>query len=220
MRQIEKLQTESGDKPLKDVVITDCGELSGDEAIASATKQPDSTGDMYEDFPEDSTEKLDATTILKIATDCKDFGNKAFKAADFAVALCKYEKGLRYLDDDPDLDNESEATKQSLNRLRFSLNNNAALLSIKQELWADGIRHATSALVVAGISDTDRAKALYRRGLALVRAKDEERALKDLEEAHRIEPSDALVANEMRSLKAKTAAKEAQEKAAYKKFFS
>lgn len=220
VRQVENLPTQSGDKPVKEAVIADCGELTGDAALAADMKQPDAMGDPYEDFPEDCGEELDAQKILKIATACKDFGNKAFKAGDISLGLDKYEKGLRYLNEDPDLDNEPPATKQSLDALRFSLNNNAALLSNKLEAWDDAVRHATSALAVSGTSDADRAKAYFRRGFAHVRAKDEESAVKDLDEAHRLAPNDGVVVNELSAVKAKAAARAAKEKAAYKKFFT
>ncbi|PHH86087.1 hypothetical protein CDD83_10771 [Cordyceps sp. RAO-2017] len=220
VRQIENLNTQSGDKPHKDAVIADCGQLTGDAALAADVKQPDAMGDPYEDFPEDCHDGLDAKKIVKIATECKEFGNKAFKAGDMNIGLDKYQKGLRYLNEEPDLEDEAAETKQSLDALRFSLNNNAALLSVKQEAWDEAIRYATSALAVAGTSDADRAKAYYRRGFANVRAKDEETALKDLEEAHRLAPNDGVVAQELGSVKAKAAARAAKEKAAYKKFFT
>lgn len=220
VRQIENLKTESGDKPIKEALIANCGQLTGDEALQANVTQPDAMGDPHEDYPEDCKGELDAQTILKIASDCKDYGNKAFKAGNLVVGVEKYEKGLRYLNEDPDLDNEPASTKQSLDALRFSLNNNSALLSVKLEAWDDAIRHATSALNVPGASDADRAKAFYRRGVANVRAKDEEAALKDLEEASKLAPNDAMVTKELASVKAKATARAAKEKAAFKKFFS
>ncbi|PNY28406.1 Peptidyl-prolyl cis-trans isomerase D [Tolypocladium capitatum] len=220
VRQIENLQTQSGDKPAKDAVIADCGELTGDAALAADVKQPDAMGDPYEDFPEDCNEPLDAEMVLKIATVCKDFGNKAFKAGKLGVGLEKYEKGLRYLNEEPDLNDEPPATKQSLDALRFSLNNNSALLSNKLESWDEATRFATSAIAVVGTSDADRAKAYFRRGYASVRAKDEDGALRDLEEAHRLAPNDGVVTNELNLVKKKAVARAAKEKAAYKKFFS
>ena len=219
VRQIENLRTESGDRPTSPVVITDCGELTGDEALKANEKTPDATGDPHEDYPEDYGTDLDAKTVLKIATDCKDFGNKAFKAGDLAVAVGKYEKGLRYLNEEPELDKEPETTGQALTALRFSLNNNAALLNIKLEAWEDAIRHATNALDVKGTADADRAKAFYRRGVGYVRSKDEESALGDLEAAHKLAPNDSAVANELRAVQTKVAAKSAKAKAAFKKFF-
>ncbi|PHH64229.1 hypothetical protein CDD81_4843 [Ophiocordyceps australis] len=218
VRLIENLKTQSGDKPAKEAVIVDCGELTGDAALAADVKQPDAMGDPYEDFPEDCNGTLDAPKIVKIAQECKEFGNKAFKAGDIALGLEKYEKGLRYLDEDVQLD-EAGGDKEALDSLRFSLNNNAALLSLKQEAWEETIRYSTAALRVESPA-ADRAKAFYRRGMAHMRLKDEESAIKDLEEAIRLAPNDGLVINELASVKAKAKARAAKEKAAYKKFFA
>ncbi|KAI9163028.1 cyclophilin type peptidyl-prolyl cis-trans isomerase/CLD [Paramyrothecium foliicola] len=220
VRQIENVATQSGDKPVKDAVIEDCGELTGDAALTADVKQPDAMGDPYEDFPEDCTEELDAKKILKIATESKEYGNKAFKAGNLTVGLEKYQKGLRYLNEEPDLEKESDETKKELGALRFSLNNNSALLSLKLEAWEDAVRSATAALEAPSISDSDRAKALYRRGFASVRLKDEESAVKDLTEAQTLAPNDSKIASELNGVKSKAAARAAKEKAAYKKFFS
>ncbi|CAM1501003.1 Fc.00g101650.m01.CDS01 [Cosmosporella sp. VM-42] len=221
VRQIENLTTQSGDKPAKEALIKDCGQLTGDAALAADVKQPDSMGDPYEDFPEDCEgDALDAQKILTIATACKDYGNKAFKAGNYSLGLDKYQKGLRYINEDPDLEKEPPTTKASLDALRFSLNNNSALLNIKLEAWEDAVRAATAALDVNGIKDEDRAKPLYRRGFAHVRLKDEEAALRDLEEAHKLAPKDSAIITELNTVKSKAAARAAKEKAAYKKFFT
>ncbi|KAK0660404.1 cyclophilin-like domain-containing protein [Cercophora samala] len=222
VRQLENLTTQA-DKPTKDAVIADCGELSGSEAVAADTKAADAYGDEYEDFPEDQVtgnENLSATQILKIASDCKEFGNKAFKAGDLSVALDKYQKGLRYLNEDPDLDNESDEIKTKLSALRISLNTNAALMNFKLEAWDDTVRSADGALAVAGISGKEKAKALYHRGRAQLRLKDEDAALESLGEAQKADPENAAVAKELTEVKKAAAARRAKEKAAYKKFFS
>ncbi|KAH6842578.1 cyclophilin-like domain-containing protein [Chaetomium sp. MPI-CAGE-AT-0009] len=222
VRQIENLRTQS-DKPIKDAIIADCGELSPSEAISADTKAPDAYGDEYEDFPEDQTtgdEVLSASKILKIATDCKEFGNKAFKGGDISVALDKYQKGLRYLNEDPDLDNEPAETKEKMDALRLSLNSNAALMNLKLGSWDETVRAAESALAVPKISDKDKAKVLYRRGFAQVRLKDEDAALESLEQAKKLAPEDAAINAELSTLKKAAAARLAKEKAAYSKFFS
>jgi peptidyl-prolyl isomerase D len=183
-------------------------------------KAPDALGDPYEDFPEDCTETLDAKTVLKIASACKEYGNKAFKGGDFNLGRDKYQKGLRYLNEDPDLDSEPPETKKEMDGLRFVLNSNSALLNIKLEAWDEAVRSADSALTVAGTKDTDRAKALYRRGFAYVRLKDDESALTDLEQAHTLVPDDKVILAELQAVKKKAAARAAKEKAAYKKFFT
>ncbi|KAK5661695.1 hypothetical protein OQA88_9795 [Cercophora sp. LCS_1] len=220
VRQIENLSTQA-DKPVKDAVIADCGELSGADAVAEA-KTVDAYGDKYEDFPEDEAaeQPLAAPTVLSIASDCKDFGNAAFKAKDLTVALEKYQKGIRYLNEDPELDGQPADTKSKLDALRISLNSNAALMNMKLGAWEDCIRAADNALAVGAISDKDKAKALYRKGYAQVRAKDEDGALKSLEEAKKLAPEDAAITAELATVKKAASARVAKEKAAYKKFFS
>lgn len=222
VRQLENLPTQS-DKPVKDAIIADCGELSESEATTADTKTADAYGDEYEDFPEDEVkgdEVLSVSKILKIASDCKDFGNKAFKAGDLSVALDKYQKGLRYLNEDPSLDGEPADSKDKLEVLRISLNSNAALMSLKLSAWEDTIRSADGALAVASITGKDKAKALYRRGFAQVRLKDEDAALQSLEEARKLAPEDAAINKELAAIKQAVAARLAKEKAAYKKFFT
>ncbi|EJT77057.1 peptidyl-prolyl cis-trans isomerase [Gaeumannomyces tritici R3-111a-1] len=226
VRQIENLSTEAGDKPVKDAVIADCGELPAGAEVSQQAKEADKYGDKYEDFPEDeegadSEKGVTAAHVIQVASDCKEFGNKAFKAGDLAVALEKYQKGLRYLNEEPDLDADGTPAdaKQKMDALRFTLNNNSALMNIKLAAWEDAKAAADSALRVSSASPTDRAKALYRRGLALIKLRDEDGAVRDLEEASKLVPGDAAIANELAAIKKASAARLAKEKAAYKKFF-
>ncbi|KAK8120537.1 peptidyl-prolyl cis-trans isomerase [Apiospora kogelbergensis] len=222
IRQVENLRTEGGDKPTQDAVISDCGQLTGAaaEAVGVDSKAADALGDAYEDFPEDMDEKLDAVKILEIAANCKDYGNKAFKGGDATLALDKYQKGLRYLNEEPDLDGAPADTKSKMDALRFTLNSNSAMMNIKLEAWSDAEHAATTALAVSGISDTEKAKALYRRGVALIKMKDEESAIKSLEEAKKLVPGDAAINKELDAVKKAAADRLKKEKAAYKKFFA
>ncbi|KAI1136168.1 cyclophilin-like domain-containing protein [Hypoxylon sp. FL0543] len=220
VRQIENLRT-NADKPEKDAVIADCGELSAAAATASDAKTADKYGDQYEDFPEDDSEQpLSASRILKIASDCKDFGNAAFKAGDLLTGLEKYQKGLRYLNEDPDLKDDEKDLQPKLNALRFTLNCNSALIHLKLEDWEEAHRTSAAALAVPGISDAELAKGLYRNGVALVHLKDEDPARQALEEALRFAPGDPAIIKELDAVKKQAAARKAKEKAAYKKFFS
>ncbi|KAB8295285.1 hypothetical protein EYC80_007192 [Monilinia laxa] len=220
VRKIENMPTQPGDKPTKEVIITDCGELSGEEAESADVKVPDSTGDIYEDFPEDMSTPPTATETIKIVTDLKTYGNSAFKSNQLPLALDKYEKGLRYLNEEPDLTSSPPETSSTLSALRFTLNSNSALLHNKLKNFADAERTASSALAVSGTTDTDRAKALYRRAVAYVGLKNEEDALKDLEEANKLVPGDAAVAKELSAVKKNVAERAKKEKAAYSKFFA
>lgn len=136
------------------------------------------------------------------------------------LGLEKYQKGLRYLNEDPDLKNESEETKKTLSSLRFTLNSNSALLAVKLQQWDDAARFASYALEVPHITDAEKAKALYRRALAQIGQKDEESAIKDLEEANKLVPGDAAVVKELSTVKKKVAERAKKEKAAYSKFFA
>jgi peptidyl-prolyl isomerase D len=219
IRKIENLPTQGSDKPAKDITITNCGKLTGDEAAVADKKSPDSTGDPYEDFPEDQNSTPTASEIVKIATDLKGFGNGAFKAGDLSLGLDKYQKGLRYLNEDPDLTNEPPETKKAINALRFTLNSNSALLSNKLKTYDDALRSASAALDVADISGADKAKALYRKAVAEVGLKDEDAAVADLEAAIKLAPGDPAITKELSQVKKAAADRAKKEKAAYSKFF-
>jgi peptidyl-prolyl isomerase D len=222
VRQIENTPTTGGDKPSKAVVITNCGQLTGDESDGDQSA-PDSTGDTYEDYPEDAKtgdQEFPAAEVLKIAGEVKEFGNKAYKAGNVVLGLEKYQKGLRYLNEDPELKDESEETKKALKALRFTLNSNIALLSNQLKHHEDALRHASYALDVSDVSSVDRAKALYRRAIAEIGLKDEDAALKDLEEANRLVPGDGKVVSELAKVKKVIADRIAKEKKAYSKFFT
>lgn len=206
-------------------MITDCGELSAEDASGSDARIVDSTGDAYEDFPEDADkpaggDAFTATEILKIASDLKGYGNTAFKASNFTLALDKYQKGIRYLDEDPELKDASDETKKELARVCFSLNSNGALMANKLQSWEESQRLASAALRVDGIEGKERAKALFRRALASVQLKDDESALADLTEAKSLTPDDGLVKKEYDVVKKRTTEKQKKEKAAYQKFFT
>lgn len=207
----------------RDIYVThpaDCGQLSGDETGTPSKKVPDSTGDPYEDFPEDHAGENKAPETCKIANELKDYGNKAFKSGDLNLALDKYQKGLRYLNEDPELekDDPPELSKQ-LTAVRFTLHSNSALVQNKLKFYEEAQKSATMALEQEGIPDSDRAKALYRKGMASQGVKDDDQAIKDLEEALKLAPGDAAITKELSAVKKKAAEQSKKEKAAYKKFF-
>jgi peptidyl-prolyl isomerase D len=207
--------------PLLTACWTDCGELSGPDAESAGLRKDDGTGDPYEDFPDDENPDMDGATVLKIGTDLKEFGNKAFKAGDIELALDKYEKGLRYVAEYPaPVEDDPPELFQSIKALKFTLYSNSALLQNKQKAYKEAEESATKALAIEGVTGTDRAKALYRRATAKTALKDEDGALDDLKEAHKEAPNDAAIQKDLDAAKRKLAARKEKEKAAYKKFFS
>ncbi|KAI9735827.1 MAG: peptidyl-prolyl cis-trans isomerase cpr6 [Cirrosporium novae-zelandiae] len=219
VRKIENLKSQN-DKPLQDATIIECGQLTEEEAEVASKKVVDSTGDKYEDYPEDTTLPQEPAEVLKIAQECKEFGNKAFKAGDLALGVEKYQKGIRYLNeisipqDEMDKEMSAETTK-----LRFTLHSNSALLQYKTQNWQAAKHSADMALEVGASGDADKAKALYRRAVAYIGMKNEEDALKDLEEAAKLAPGDPAIEKEKTTVKKKVAEREKKEKAAFKKFF-
>ena len=183
-------------------------------------KEPDSTGDTFEDFPQDQAQEFKGPDVLKIATELKGYGNKAFKANDLTLALAKYQKGLRYLNEYPEaLPEDPPELSKELTQIRFTLHSNSALLQIKLKSYVEAQHSADNALEVGEVSNQDRAKASYRKALALLGLKDDEEAVKTLETAQKLAPGDAAISKELSAAKKKAAEHAKKEKAAYKKFF-
>ncbi len=200
---------------------SDCGQLSSEEALNSAKKEPDSTGDAYEDFPDDQGENFKGPQLFEIAINLKGYGNKAFKSGDLNLALDKYQKGLRYLNEyDPSPEDPNEFVKQ-ITQLRFTLHSNSSLLQLKMNSYEAAQSSADNALELGEheVSDQDRAKAYYRKALALLGLKDDEAAVKSLETAQKLAPNDAAISKELGAAKRKATEHAKKEKAAYKKFF-
>lgn len=222
VREIENLPTQS-DKPSNgDVVVAACGQLSGAEFDSATAKAPDATGDPYEDFPDDQGTNLTGEEYYKIAADLKDFGNKAFKAGDIETGIEKYQKGLRYLSEySPPTGDESPELKANVDSLRFVLHNNSAMLANKAKRYQEGQKWATSAIDSSNknTSNTDKAKAYYRRAQARVGLKDLEDAVSDLEQATTLAPQDAAIKSELAKVKSAVKEGEKKEKAAFRKFF-
>jgi peptidyl-prolyl isomerase D len=223
IRQIENLPTQS-DKPQPDCVIEDCGELTGADAETIPQKQPDKTGDPYEDYPEDQKtgdDDLSGSEILKIATELKSYGNSAFKSGDVKLALDKYQKGLRYVQEYPEpLENDPPELGKSLNALKISLHLNSAQMYLKQENWERATFSSTAALESEGVTVVEQGKAYYRRALAKAGLKDDEDAIRDLEEAQKVTQGDKNVEAELNKLKKRAADREKKQRNALKGAFA
>jgi peptidyl-prolyl isomerase D len=224
VRQVENTPVGPNDKPEKDCVIVDCGELPKGTDIEEFTKKvPDSTGDTYEDFPDDELpkgEEWKGDQIVKIATELKDMGGKAFKGGELSLALSKYEKALRYLHEYPaPLEGDAPDLGNQLNQLKIALYNNSSLLQYKLKQYKESSQSADKALGVEGATDKDKGKSLFRKGQAAKEMKNEDDAMEFLEEALKLIPTDAGVKNELAAVKKAAADRKAKERKAYSKMF-
>ena len=225
VRRVENNPVGANDKPEDAVVIENCGELPADTDLSEFTrKAPDSTGDTYEEFPDDQQkegEEWKGSEIVKIVTDLKDMGNKAFKGGELELALQKYQKALVYLHEYPaPLENDPPELGGQLAKLKISLHTNSSLLQYKLQKFRDSYDSADKAAVVQPITDVEKGKALFRKGVALKACKDEEGAQQFLEQAAQLVPSDAAIKNELAAVKKAAADRKAKEKKAYSKAFA
>ncbi|KAK0545693.1 peptidyl-prolyl cis-trans isomerase cpr6 [Tilletia horrida] len=133
VRRIESLETGPSDRPSIPVTIADCGEIKEGESDGI---EPDTSGDKYEDFPEDYTEEGDLDEkpeiTLRIATELRALGNTAFSKQDYFTAIEKWQKAMRYLDVHPTIDPATSAQlAKDYNTIRTALQLNSALCALK-----------------------------------------------------------------------------------------
>ncbi|KAG9010307.1 peptidyl-prolyl cis-trans isomerase cpr6 [Tulasnella sp. JGI-2019a] len=236
VRYLERVETSSGDVPVEPVTIVKSGELAEgeDDGIVATVPSSDGTTDKYEDYPEDESScdvmsDLDAT--MRVAKEVKEIGTTLFKAGKVASALEKYEKSIRYLDLHPvQPDGISADFWTTYQALLLSCLLNGALCANKLPSPSApspshsrlSVKLTSRALGLSGltISDTDKGKALFRRGVAKIALKDEDEAYADLVEANKLVPGDESLKKEMMKLKAKQKEKRDKEKKAFKNLFS
>jgi len=224
VRQIEHFPT-SSDVPTSPIIIKECGELAPDDPWLTAT--PESTdGDKYEDWPEDEDNVQDPNVVLKIARDIKEIGTALFKKGDAQAALAKFQKSIRYLDVHPVMpDNSPQELKDSFDSLLAPLLLNSALAAVTVQPQTSsnaniGVESATRALNTLTLSDTDQAKALYRRALAHVVLKDADAAETDLLAASKLVPNDQAITAQLEHVKQRKKEEKEKEKSLFRKLFS
>lgn len=161
---------------------------------------------------------------LAVAGKLKEVGTNEFKAGNFAVALDKYQKALRYLDVHPVLPDDSPAELvESFRSLRLPLLTNAALCALKLPVSPNTsslvVSLTSRALTLPNLSPSEKGKALYRRAQAYVLKKDDEAAEKDLKGALECVPGDAGVVRLLKDVEAKRKARKEKERQAFAKMF-
>jgi peptidyl-prolyl isomerase D len=225
------------------VVIADCGELPPGAALVAEVETA-ADGDAYADYPEDLAEPHTAARLVQVAADVKALGNKLFQAGEHAAAARKYAKvrtrmplrqrwtvflmccgcgarrgrqALRYLDETPTDTPQLPAEQAGPLVVSCRLNRAACQLKLghKQAVLDD----TSAVLARADSKPADRGKAYYRRAQALVPG-DYEAAVADLDEAIKLDPSDAGLRSLHATYRKELQARRDAQKKAYTKMFS
>jgi peptidyl-prolyl isomerase D len=84
----------------------------------------------------------------------------------------------------------------------------------------EAVKATSNALEIDGLSDSDKAKAYYRRGQAYGKTKEDNLAIEDLKKALELNPNDGGVIAELNAAKSRLVARREKEKKAYSKMFS
>ncbi|KAG5358578.1 Peptidyl-prolyl cis-trans isomerase D [Yarrowia sp. B02] len=241
LRLLEELDTEA-DAPVLPVKIADCGELARDPKLLLPFigSQDGLTADKYEEHPDDNfnlgkgegeLNLDDAAQALQVTQEIKTYATEVYKMAAEAeseeeralvlkVALQKYRKALRYVFElSPDPDSAKQAYDE-FQKVKLALHQNTGLVAIQLKKWQQAINSTTSALEMENAGPRDKAKALSRRAQAFQGLKKQEKAVADLEEAHRLLPSDPQISKSLAAVQQATEQKEKKQKAQYAKFFS
>lgn len=216
IRKIERGENDSGDKPVKEVKIIDCGQLPDDYVIEASVPTDDGTGDVYEEVlaDNDSIDVENAEQVYNAINSIKEIGTKLFKAGDLEKSFEKYTKAGNYLNDFFIKEKEEE-----FNKLIVSVQLNISLVGLKLNKFKQVISAASNALDVKDIDDKSKAKALYRRGTASSKLKNTEDALTDFQEALKLAPNDGAIKKALDDIKKLEADRKAKEKKAFSKMF-
>lgn len=104
--------------------------------------------------------------------------------------------------------------------LKFTTYSNMALVSNKRQNFKDALDVAGKALSLdlSKVGDAEKAKVYFRRATAYIGIKDDENAIKDLEEADGLK-KDGAVTRELEAARKRVKDREAKFKGAFKKAF-
>ncbi|KAI5957385.1 CPR6 [Candida jiufengensis] len=221
IRQMERSDKDSGDKPLKEWKIEDCGELSADYVLNS--NSDDGTGDNFEEILKDNDIKQvdinDPNSVINAITRIKDIGTKLLKENKLTHSFEKYQKAVNYIEDyfPEDL---SQDKILEINKLKISSLLNLSLVALKLKEGKKAIKSANDALHTDSIDEKSKVKALYRKGSGYLLIKDEDNAQLNFQEALKLEPNDPMIKKGLEDVKASIKKRKDQQKKSMSKFFS
>ncbi|KAJ1570109.1 hypothetical protein HK096_011150 [Nowakowskiella sp. JEL0078] len=244
VRRIETTPKGSDDKPITSVVISKCAELQpGESDIDLSTVDPE---DPWADFPEDEgsihfdDDAKTLATTLEVAGKIKTVGNDKFKKGESKLALEKWSKAVRYLNDlalTPQETPKDLWTVENVKTywlLKISSLLNIAMAELKLGTLEAVVSTTTNVLSIISqlesaqntsfFSPNDKVKALFRRGQALSKNNEFDEALIDLQNAVKISSAggaqpDAGIVKEISIVQKAIKDRKEKEKKVYQKMF-
>ena len=115
---------------------------------------------------------------------------------------------------------DNPETIKTLKAIRIQFHLNSALVHLKANHPSDAIKSTNKALEIESLSDSDRAKAYYRRGQAYGKTKEDELSIEDLKRALELNPNDSGIINELSAAKNRQKLRKEKERKAFSKMFS
>lgn len=221
LREMENTPTDRTNFPTTEVVIADCGVWSeGDDVpIFNASYDPIG-GDVYEEYPDDDNhiDKKLTESALNAATTIKGSGDLLLKKGDRQNALFKYKKAMRYIMEYiPDRDDEPDNYARCIElKKKIYLNSSLACLQVQE--YPRCVEYCEY-LLDFELSPAEEAKTYFRRGSSYHHLKQYKEALKDLQRAHELVPTDEKIAGEIKKCEDDMEREKQKEKKKYLKFF-
>lgn len=224
VREIERVNSDKNNFPLEEemVLIENCGEWDESMDIPIYNACYDQIGgDIYEEYPDDdeNIDKESSELVYNASTKMKESGTLLLKQGRKKDALFKYVKCLRYIMEYiPDEEQEPEWFVKYYD-MKKKLYLNVSLVNLQLPDYKRTIDYATYLLDMDNLTDQDKGKGFYRRGLAYSRSNKFSEAIKDLKQAEELVPSDETIKKELANAESLLANKKDQEKSRYAKFF-
>lgn len=153
---------------------------------------------------------------LAAATKLKQRGNDAFKSGDSEHAVKLYSGAVEAANEATRLAEADAGTKVEGGTLLVSLYANLAAAYLRLERWGDVVASAGRALTL----DPKHAKALYRRGVALLAQGERAAAKADLVASVRLDPKSRDARDVLADIEAAAAAEREAEKAKFQRGFA
>lgn len=226
VRDIEKVPTDSQNVPSDRVVIVDCGAWTENMGVPLYNACADSVGgDIFEEYPDDDVhfDKEDLKQAFSACCTIKESGTLLFKDQKKQAAFFKYRKCLRYLNEFlPDEDQDAALFKEYL-ILKKKVFLNLSLTCLQMADWEMCNLYCNYLLELEPasiVSAQERAKALYRKGVAMMNLKLYSNSKESLQAAANTCPSDVAIFNAMKKVDSLLAKKKEKEKTQYSRFFS